>query len=73
LYAVNRKPCFDEQFKATAQHHELATNLADCLAMSFRKSAIVLKSGISQSVSQTNSMLRWHSLSMRRLDCTRLR
>jgi hypothetical protein len=32
-----------------------------------------LKSGISRPVSQTSSMLRWHSRSRRRLDCTRLR
>src|SRR5271169_1791896 len=30
--------------------------------LSLRKSAIVLKSGISRPVSHTNSMLRWHSL-----------
>src|SRR6266850_7536417 len=41
--------------------------------LSFRKSAIVLKSGIRRPVSQTNSILRWHSRSRRRLDCTRLR
>src|SRR6266567_2841547 len=41
--------------------------------LSLRKSAMVLKSGISRPVSQTNSMLRWHSRSRRRLDCTRLR
>src|SRR5260370_15609502 len=39
----------------------------------FRKSAIVLKTGIRLPVSQTNSMLRWHSRSRRRLDCTRSR
>jgi hypothetical protein len=39
----------------------------------FGKSAIVLKSAIKRPVSQTNSMLRWHSRSRRRLDCTRLR
>src|SRR5580704_11110154 len=41
--------------------------------LSLRKSAIVLKSGIRRPVSHTNSMLRWHSRSRRRLDCTRLR
>src|SRR5256885_4127245 len=41
--------------------------------LSLRKSAMVLKSGIRRPVSQTNSMLRWHSRSRRRLDCTRLR
>src|ERR1700687_3828843 len=41
--------------------------------LSLRKSAIVLKSGIRRPVSQTNSILRWHSRSRRRLDCTRLR
>jgi hypothetical protein len=62
------RACFAEQFKATVQHHERTTNLADCLPLSFRKSTIVLKSGISRPVSQTNSMLRRHSLSRRRLD-----
>ena len=41
--------------------------------LSLRKSAIVLKSGIKRPMSHTNSMLRWHSRSRRRLDCTRLR
>src|SRR2546423_13179316 len=41
--------------------------------LSLRKSAMVLKSGIKRPVSQTSSMLRWHSRSRRRLDCTRLR
>src|SRR5471030_2757588 len=41
--------------------------------LSLRKSAIVLKSGIRRPVSHTNSMLRWHSRSRRRLDCTRLK
>src|SRR5580700_7012138 len=33
LAAVNRNARFAEQFKATAQHHELAANLADGLAI----------------------------------------
>lgn len=33
LAAVNRNARFAEQLKATAQHHELTTNLADCLAI----------------------------------------
>src|ERR1700687_1912174 len=36
------------------------------------KIGVVLKSGIRRPVSQTNSILRWHSRSRRRLDCTRL-
>jgi hypothetical protein len=35
LAAVNRNPCFAEQLKATAQHHELATDLTDGLAVVF--------------------------------------
>jgi hypothetical protein len=41
--------------------------------LSRRKSAIVLKSGISRPVSHISSMLRWVSRSSRRLDWTRLR
>jgi hypothetical protein len=41
--------------------------------LSRRKSAIVLKSGISRPVSHISSMLRWVSRSRRRLDWMRLR
>ena len=41
--------------------------------LSRRKSAMVLKSGISRPVSHISSMLRWVSRSSRRLDWTRLR
>src|SRR6478609_10833617 len=61
----------------SSRRRHSTTNARQTLRMasplSFRKSAIVLKSGIRRPVSQTNSMLRWHSLSKRRLDCTRLR
>ena len=43
------------------------------LPLSLRKSAMVLKSGANWPVSQTSSILRWHSRSSRRLDGTRLR
>ena len=43
------------------------------LPLSLRKSAMVLKSGANCPVSQTSSILRWHSRSRRRLDETRLR
>src|SRR3984957_2134666 len=41
--------------------------------LSLRKSAMILKSGANCPVSQTSSILRWHSRSRRRLDKTRLR
>jgi hypothetical protein len=45
-----------EQFKASAQNHELSTDRH--VPLFFRKSAIGLKSGIRRPVSQTISMLR---------------
>src|SRR5215217_4719051 len=62
-----------EQLETPAQYHELTAHLANGIAVVLRKSAIVLKAGVRRPVNQTNSMLRWHSRSRRRLDCTRLR
>jgi hypothetical protein len=73
LWSVNGDARCTEQIKLAAQRNELATDLSNGLAIVLRKSAMVLKSGASCPVSQISSMLRWHSLSRRRLDGTRLR
>ena len=68
----NDKP--REKVELTAQHDELRAHAARIAGpLSRRKSAIVLKSGISRPVSHISSMLRWLSRSSRRLDWMRLR
>src|SRR6266550_3795452 len=73
LAAVDRNARLARQFKASAQHHELTADLANGLAIIVSEVGYRLKSGIRRPVSHTNSMLRWHSRSRRRLDCTRSR
>jgi len=71
--SVNGDARLAQQIKLAAQCHEGTANLTNGLALSLRKSAMVLKSGTRCPVNQISSMLRWHSRSKRRLDGTRLR
>jgi hypothetical protein len=52
---------------------DLAATFLNAARLSLLKSAMVLKSGFKVRNSQMTSMLRWHSISSRRLDRTRLR
>src|SRR5213075_1363354 len=73
LATVDRNARFAEQSRRRHNTTNSRQTFRMASPLSLRKSATVLKSGIRRPVSQTNSMLRWHSRSRRRLDCTRLR
>ena len=59
--------------RAEGMLDHLAATFLNAARLSLLKSAMVLKSGFKLRNSQMTSMLRWHSISSRRLDRTRLR
>src|SRR5436190_12533872 len=73
LAAVDRNARFAKQFKAAAQHHELAADLADRFAIVLAEVGYGLEVR-HQAAGQPNQLdVALAPRSRRRLDCTRLR